>query len=310
MVIAIKTVQLLWVYHSQLQPDCGLKSHSHEYYHLLCVDSGQLQFTLEDEHFCLVPGDLVLVPKGGMHSFRNDSAMPANYYEIKFTVLSQSLNQALLSFNSYVRADPFACMLVEHIAKEYQNCMALKDDSAAAALSTLVFHLTSESRLIRSGEPDAIDTTGFNPLSKKVVDFLSAHYDQNIDLDMISSGVGISKNYLCNAFKRNTGITILDCLNAIRIRKAAELIVYSDLPLPQVAQLCGYVSTPHFNRVFSRYVGLPPGQCRRAYSSDLHTDRSHPRRSSDAFMYSVLAGKSISPAIIDKFETNTLTCDD
>jgi len=309
MVIPIKDIQLLWVYHSQLQPDCGLKIHSHEYYHLLCVDSGRLDFTLDEERFCLDPGDLVLVPKGCMHSFRNGSDCPATYYEIKFTVLSQSLTRAMLSFNPCVRGDRFACLLVEHIAKEYLNCMALKDDSAAAALSTLVFHLTSESRLIRSGEPEVIDTTGFNSLSKKVVDFLCAHYGENVDLDLISSGVGISKNYLCNAFKRNTGITILDCLNAIRIRKAAELIIYSDLPLPQVAQMCGYVSTPHFNRVFSRYVGLPPGQCRRAYSADLHTDKTQPRRS-DTFMYSVLAGKSISPAIIDKFEINTHTCDD
>jgi len=308
-VIPIKNIQLLWVYHSQLQPDCGLKSHSHEYYHLLCVDSGQLQFVLDDEHFCLNPGDLVLVPKGSMHSFRNDCAVPANYYEIKFTVLSQSLSRALLSFTPYVRGDSFACLLVEHIANEYQNCMALKDESAAAALSTLVFHLTAEGRLIRSGEPEVIDTTGFTPLSKKVVAFLTAHYDENVDLDMVSSGVGISKNYLCNAFKHNTGITILDCLNAIRIRKAAELIVYSDLPLPQVAQMCGYVSTPHFNRVFSRYVGLPPGQCRRAYSADLRTDQTQPRRSSDAFMYSVLAGKSISPLTIDKFESSSRPCD-
>ena len=304
MVIPIKNVQLLWVYHSQLQPNCGLKSHNHEYYHLLCVDSGRLNFTLEDEQFPLEPGDLVLVPKGCMHSFQNKDALPANYYEIKFTILSHSLSQAMLSFNPCVRGDRFACLLVEHIAKEYLNCMALKDDSAAAALSTLVFHLTSDTRLIRSGEPEVFDTTGFNPLSKKVVDFLCAHYGENVDLDLVSSQVGISKNYLCNAFKHNTGLTILDCLNAIRIRKAAELIVYSDLPLPQVAQMCGYVSASHFNRVFSRYVGLPPGQCRRAYSADLRTDKTQPRRSSDAFMYSVLAGKSISPSTINSFEKN------
>jgi len=300
----LKDIQLLWVYHSQLQPDCGLKSHSHEYYHLLCVDRGSLLFTLDGEQFRLNCGDLVLVPKGSMHSFRNDSTtVCAEYYEIKFTVLSQALAGALQAFTPCVREDRFACLLVEHIAREYLNCMALKDESAAAALSTLVFHLTSERRLIRSGEPEVIDTTGFSPLSKKVVDFLCAHYSENVDLDMVCTGVNISKNYLCNAFKRNTGITILDCLNAIRIRKAAELIVYSDLPLPQVAQMCGYISTPHFNRVFSRYVGLPPGQCRRAYASDLHTNQEHPIRTSGAFMYSVLAGKSILPSTINSFES-------
>lgn len=298
----MENVQLLWVYHSKLQPNCGLKIHKHEYYHLLCMDQGQLTFTLEDESFVLEPGDLVLVPKGRMHSFQNDCRQSATYYEIKFTVLSQSLSQSMHSFAPCLRGDSFARLLVEHIAKEYLNCMSLKDKSAASALSTLLFHITAESRLVCAGEPEAIDTTGFNPLARNVVSFLCAHYSENIDLDAVSAGVGISKNYLCNAFKHNTGLTILDCLNAIRIRKAAELIVYSDLPLTQVAQQCGYVSAPHFNRVFSRYVGLPPGQCRRAYSTDLRTNQLFPRPS-DAFMYSVLAGKSISPSTINAFDS-------
>lgn len=305
----MKNVQLLWVYDSRLQPNCGLKSHNHEYYHLLCVDSGRLDFTLEDESFVLNPGDLVLVPKWCMHSFQNTCERPATYYEIKFTILSHSLAQAMLSFSPCLRGDKFACLLVEHIAKEYLNCMSLKDESAAAALSTLLFHMTSDDRLIRAGEPEMFDTTAFNPIARKVVNFLCAHYSENINLDAVSSGVGISKNHLCNVFKHNTGITILDCLNAIRIRKAAELIVYSDLPLPQVAQMCGYVSVPHFNRVFSRYVGLPPGQCRRAYSTDLCTGKTQ-SRSSDAFMYSVLSGKSISPSTIHAFDPTVEQTDD
>ena len=111
--------------------------------------------------------------------------------------------------------------------------------------------------------------------------------------------MGVTKNYLCNAFKSNTGITIVDCLNMIRIRKAAEQIVYSDLPLAQVAQMCGYVSVSHFNRVFMRYVGMPPGQCRRAYAYDVTgEDTLVP----GGFISSVLTGRPITPEIIREFE--------
>lgn len=300
----MKTIQLLWVYHSRLETGSGIKAHSHEYYHLLCVRSGVLDFTLDDSSFQLHAGDLVLVPKGHMHSFCNSADVPSDYYELKFTLLSQSLTQTLATCDSCVRSDSFAFSLVEHIANEYQQCRTKMDDSAAAALTTLVFHLTAESRIVSRDEPNVIDTTGYTPLAQKVVSFLLAHFAENLTLDEVSAGVGISKNYLCNAFKHSTGITILDCLNLIRIRKAAELIVYSDLTLTQVAQMCGYVSTSHFNRVFARYVGLPPGQCRRAYSFDLHTNSETSRRTPDSFMYSVLAGKSIAPRTIDIFEAD------
>lgn len=296
----MKNMQLLWVAHSQLARGDVIRPHSHDYYHLLCVCSGQLQFTLGDTTAALLAGDLVIVPKGVTHCFENPNTDTAYYYEVKFTVPGTALGQTIQLCDGFVRQDPYATRLVEHIANEYLRCRTQKDSSAAAALSTLVFHLTADQRLTEQSEPEIIDTTGYNDLTKSVIDYLCAHYSESVTLDQVSAGVGITKNYLCNAFKRNTGITILECLNLVRIRKAAELIVYSDLSLAQVAQLCGYVSVSHFNRVFAHYIGLPPGQCRRAYSAELVVKT---QATPDSFIYSVLAGKSISPSSIEKADS-------
>lgn len=296
---AIKEVQLLWVYGSKMAPDTIVKNHSHDYFHLVNVTRGKMNFVLGDREFLLEAGDMVLVHKGVAHRFWNDFDETVEFYEIKFTVLSHSLSQMLLSSDSQIIRDSFAQQLVAHVAGEYMQNRTLKDEAAVAALKTLVLHLTAEVRHEIQEEPGVIDTTGYSKLSKRVITYLSEHYSQNLSLDDISDGVGITKNYLCNAFKLNTGITIIECLNMIRVRKAAEQIVYSDLPLTQVAQMCGYVSASHFNRVFMRYVGIPPGQCRRAYSYDLVNRK---QRAPDGFMYSVLAGKSINSTIIDDFE--------
>ena len=257
---------------------------------------------MADQEFNLQQGDIVLVPQHTQHHFTNETNETADYYEVKFTVLSRALSQMLPECQLYLPRDNFAVCLVEHIAQEYMHTRTLCDESASAALETFVFHLTAQSRLISHSQPDVIDTTGYTPLARRVVDYLCAHFSQPITLDDVSDGVKISKNYLCNAFKRVTGVTILDYLNMIRIRKAAELIVYSNLSLNQVAQMCGYVSTSHFNRVFARYVGIPPGQCRRAYSVDLLSKKEQPPRHPNSFMYSVLAGKSITPALFNHFE--------
>lgn len=300
----MKSVQLLWVARSRLAREDVIRAHSHDYYHLLCVYSGQLLFTLGDTTALLPAGDMVIVPKGVLHHFSNPCPDTTHYYEVKFTVPGTALSKTMQLCEGFIRQDTFAVQLVEHIADEYMHCRAQKDSSAAAALNTLVFHLTADSRLIDEGQPEIIDTTGYSDLAKSVIDYLCANYSKSVTLDQVSAGVGITKNYLCNAFKRNTGITILECLNLIRIRKAAELIVYSDLSLAQVAQLCGYVSVSHFNRVFAHYIGLPPGQCRRAYSSELVVKSRDPRANPDSFIYSVLAGKSISPATINVFEAS------
>lgn len=296
----MKEIQLLWVHNSQMTPGTAVKNHAHDYFHLIDVTSGQMRFFLGEEELLLNAGDMVLVHRGTPHRFFNEGAQMLCFHEIKFAVRGQQLPRLLQTVDSGVIRDPFARQLVAQLAAEFAQNRMLKEDAAQAVLSALVLYLTALDRSQDRQAPGVIDTAGYNKLSKRVIDFLTDHYSKNLSLDDISTGVGVTKNYLCNAFKSNTGITIVDCLNMIRIRKAAEQIVYSDLPLTEVAQMCGYVSASHFNRVFMRYVGMPPGQCRRAYAYDVAGEDI---RIPGSFISGVLAGKPITQDIIREVET-------
>ncbi len=302
-VARIRNIQLLWVYSSKTKPHCGAKPHAHSYYHLFCINKGEFDFTLDDTAYTLHAHDIVIVPRTYLHSYFNHTSSDVLYYEVKFSILNRALAKVLDEHDQWVYHDEFAYQLVEQITSEVFHSNNLRDDSADAALETLLFHLTSRTRCTGEHVQDLIDTTGYNELSRRVVDYLTAHFSESMTLDDISRDIGISKNYLCNAFKRDTGVTILDCLNMIRIRNAARLIVYSDMTLAQVAQECGYVSTSHFNRIFTRYAGIPPGQCRRAYSVESLTGaRESYEVGNSMLMYSALAGKRILPQEINRFE--------
>lgn len=298
-VVVIKDIQLLWVYDSKLRSQMAVKNNKHAYFSMLSVYDGTMTVEVKGQKHILKKGDTVLVSKGVNHRFWNHGENMVHYYQFKFTALSKSLSQVLEADDLYIVKDSLSGLLTARIYSEYLESRILKEEFAAAALKTLLLHMTAQKRNVIGQEQTVIDTTGYSSLSKNVIAYLAEHYSEDISLDDVSEGVGITKNYLCNAFKKNTGTTINSCLNMIRIRKAAELIVYSDLPLPQVAQSCGYISASHFNRVFMRYVGLPPGQCRRAFSFD---NLSEARRSPGTFMYSVLAGKSFTADMINEFE--------
>lgn len=294
----MEEIQLLWVHDSRVAPGTAVKNHSHDYFHLLDVTAGRLQFYLGNEALVLQAGEALLVHKGCVHRFCNETAEDVCFREVKFSVSGQTLPELLQTVDGVLR-DSFARELIGHITMEHTRNRLLKEEAAQAALQTLVLYLTTAVRDQNWQEPGVIDTAGYNKLSRRVIAYLSEHYPENLSLDDISAGVGVTKNYLCNAFKSNTDITIIDCLNMIRIRKAAEQIVYSDLPLAQVAQMCGYVSVSHFNRVFMRYVGMPPGQCRRAFAYDVAgEDRLIP----GGLISCVLAGKPITPEMIREIE--------
>jgi AraC family transcriptional regulator len=48
-----------------------------------------------------------------------------------------------------------------------------------------------------------------------------------------------------------------------RVDKAKQLLRSANLPLSEVAALCGFAHQSHFTRVFSQSIGVSPGRWRR-----------------------------------------------
>jgi len=292
-------VQILWVGRSFTDATGGVKPHSHPYYHMFYTCSGEITMTAGDQSHSLQPGSGILIPGGMEHSYVNTSSQTAEYLEIKFALPSAQLDAQLSRLDEYTFSDPAAGLLATRIVQEYSDMGSLADEAAASYLLALLHLLTRELRCQKRQRFRYIDAAEYSPLSQQIIRYLENHYAENISLDELAATLDRSKSHLCITFKKDTRSTILDCLNLIRIRRAAELITYSDYSLSQVSTMCGFSSVSHFNRVFLKYAGITPGQCRRAYPADVlldperfnaipQTDRSN------RFLYSVLAQRRIS----------------
>ena len=299
-VTALDRNQILWVAKNKNAPGSGVKPHSHPYYHMFLLEAGQCCFTVDRTAYPLAPGQCLLVPPQTEHSFTTSGEEPIEYLEIKFT---STKNVGLIS-----SSDPLAAQLFRQILLEFADLGSLADESAAAYLAAMLGVLTQAQRYEKQQQFRYMDASGATELTQTIIHYLEEHYAEDLSLDMLAQAMGYNKSYLCVAFKKDVGFTILDCLNTIRIRRAAELIVYSDHSLPQVAALTGFASASHFNRVFLKYVGITPGHCRRAHSGDVYFEPSGSKALPDRtkrFMYSVLGQKTITPEMIrnlDKLE--------
>ena len=292
-------LQLLWVARSSLAPDSGVKIHAHPYYHMFYIHDGLFCFTAGGETHQLQPGQILLVPPQIEHGYINETTQAGEYLEIKFAV-SQPQNA---DDQVQLCDDPLGGMLFSQILQEYSDLGQLADESAEAYLNSLLCIIRKQQRYKKQlRQFQYLDASGYNPLSRRIVRYLEEHYSEDLSLDALAQAMDYNKTYLCAAFKQDTRQTIADCLNMIRIRRAAELIVYSDHSLSQVSQLCGFSSVSHFNRVFLKYAGITPGQARRAYPADIlfgtHSADKKPTSQSENFMYSVLARKRITPDMI------------
>lgn len=297
----MQQLQILWVSKSHAGRKAGVKPHSHPYYHMFHVLAGECCFTADKHSYNLTPGQTLLVPRQVEHGYTNEKDEIAEFMEIKFSLPKDATDHQLLQSNIRVSDSPLVGLLFQQVIKEYSMMGSLAETSSAAYLTALLNAWTESERYNKPRQFQYVDASSFSELSQDIVRYLEAHYAEDISLDTLAQALGYNKSYLCVAFRKNTHFTILDCLNMIRIRRAAELIVYSDHSLAQVSDMCGYASVSHFNRVFLKYVGITPGQCRRAYPADIlfgsfqHEEESkHPNR----FIYSALAHKRITPEML------------
>ena len=283
---------------------------------MFLIVKGHFRFEIENTSYQIKPGQCLLVPRETKHAYCNETDTPTEYLEIKFTLSKGAMDTKLSRAGIQISEHPLVNQLFKQILKEYSDLAYLADDAAASYLSALLNALSEKDRYQNPRQFRYIDASSFSELSQRIIHHLETNYAEDISLDALAESLGYNKSYLCVAFKKDTLFTILDCLNMIRIRRAAELIVYSDHSLAQVADLCGFSSVSHFNRVFLKYAGTTPGHCRRAYPMDIlfespGADDGFPK-DPDRFMYSVLAQKHITPQMIqelDALEKQQGSCD-
>lgn len=100
---------------------------------------------------------------------------------------------------------------------------------------------------------------------------LSQHVKDKISLDELCKRFNCGKFNLLRQFKQYTGVSPINYLIALRIQKAKELMISTDLPLVQIALESGFYDQSHFSNCFVKLVGLTPGEYRRRITQ--HLDR-------------------------------------
>lgn len=73
----------------------------------------------------------------------------------------------------------------------------------------------------------------------------------------------MSTGYLQLLYKQKFGVSCMDDVIECRIRRAKDLLLYSNRSVADIAEQCGYNNTEHFCRQFRKYTGQTPGQYRK-----------------------------------------------
>lgn len=127
----------------------------------------------------------------------------------------------------------------------------------------LLMALLSVVQQYRSAAAD--DAGEQNALSRRVKDYIDAHFAEEFSLQQLADSLRVSPYYLSHVFKDVTGYSPLQYVLRRRIGEAQTLLITTALPITHIAAQVGYDNVSHFNAQFAKAVGMPPRTFRKEY---------------------------------------------
>ena len=87
--------------------------------------------------------------------------------------------------------------------------------------------------------------------------------DKDIFAQNIAEKFGITERYVYMIVRECTGKSLCHYIESLRIKKATDLLLSTDLSVDEIADVCGFNARNTFYRAFKNHCGVSPGQFRR-----------------------------------------------
>lgn len=245
---------------------CGYltPAHWHEHIELLCVEAGALRVNIQGSWVTALPGELVVVNAGEIHSIPEKDAE---------TLYACLIPQKPLCVRSGLPVEEIRlCHLIQDsdCAGIFRSLMQeLRDKPLyykADVQARLVSFLVQLARChgMERRERSHHSRASKEYMVKRAVEYLQENFTQPISTGDVCAYLGFDKSYICNTFKEITGTTVLEYLNMMRCERARELILSGELSIAQSAAASGFRHWSYFTKTYKKYIGRLPSETARS----------------------------------------------
>lgn len=101
-------------------------------------------------------------------------------------------------------------------------------------------------------------------LIEKAKRYIQENYrDPGLSLKKLAEYVELNERYLSTRFTKETGENFQSYLTGLRIEKSKELLQSTQFKVYEIAEMVGYTTPEHFNRMFKKQEEISPAQYRK-----------------------------------------------
>lgn len=258
--------------------------HWHQETEIIYLKKGTFSFSVNMKEYVQKAPALIFIGSEEMHSIQIDIGNVENslvfdlgmlsfenYDGIQYKVIRPLLEreiefpQILLPKNMIWTE---AAAIYEEIFRDAQNRELGAYLRVKAGLYKLIACLYQNGYLKNTKEIKEADSYRLNTL-KRVLMYIRENYNKRLTIDEVAHLAGMNPQYFCRFFKHNTGKTVMEYVNDIRINKAAQRLLEGEDKIIEVAGECGYDNMGYFIKRFRQCKGMTPSEYRKRNSKSI-----------------------------------------
>ncbi|NLP47567.1 MAG: AraC family transcriptional regulator [Clostridiales bacterium] len=255
--------------------------HRHDFFEMVYLLSGNCLHRVEGTETRMAKGDLTIISPNVLHYLYSESNHDSIVLTIKIRQSTfDNVFSRLMSSGTILSAF-FSKTLY---AKNYRNIITLNcgEDNFIAELFLHMYTQQIEGKqhnkhiqeglisvlfpyLVQNYEDHIKIPEGENPLSKAMIEienYIRQNY-KTATLAGTADHFNFNPSYLSRRIKEQTGFTFSYILRNLRMQKASELLLETDLKLDLVCEKIGYSDTTQFIKNFKEFYGMTPNNFRK-----------------------------------------------
>ena len=213
---------------------------------LFLSDSGS--FTADGREYRIVPG-LLRFTRPGQHIC---SSPPYRCYTVYFT-LDGPVCDYLTSLPGIFHGAFEQKALLEQLITAFNA----KSPGSILCCNGLLLQLLSSLRELQYSQARRC------PAVQSCTEYLQQHMGEKISLETLGKHAGYSAIHIMRLFKDATGQTPHEYLTALRMKRASQMLIYTDTPVSQIGLDCGFLSESYFHAMFKKQYSISPGDYRK-----------------------------------------------
>ena len=225
-------------------------------------------------------GDIVICNQGVLHGEEPEQVRQIRSYSVALT----GVQVEGLPPNCLIAAGEYPVVSCGQLAAQVGETMRLlyllsaDTDNPGAVCSSLaeaMLNLTDALLCSRVQQRENDGSQIPSVLAHRVRRFLDSHHREPITLRMVAEQLRVSEYYLAHVFKQEFGVPPMQYVMKRRIGEAQGILMHTETPIAEIADTLGFSSICHFNAMFKKYTGTPPGRFRQSFRQSMtHTEEN------------------------------------